>query len=347
MEELNKNLVCRDCLEIWEGKSWIRKNGRRDYRCVCGSKRKPIKCDSPLKEKNNYSSYGDLTKDDLIKGLCEVRSEDIKLSNNRNSKTKKILVLSDLHCGQKSGLTPPGWFCNKSNKKRRAIQEESWNWFSNKVDEIGSVDVLVVNGDAIDGKGSRSGGTELITSDLFKQVKIAERCINEVNFNSVFFTFGTQYHVSSDGDDFETALAEKYNATIKDHLWLDVNGCTFDFKHKLGSSSILQGRTTALLKEYMWNREWCKNGAAPKADVFVRSHVHYCNSVTDYDSFFCITTPALQVADTKFGGRICTGTVDFGCVLFEIPENYSGINDLGVRVFKHNLESMKSKSILI
>ena len=261
--------------------------------------------------------------------------------------TKKLLIISDLHCGHKSGLTPPEWFCNESNKNRRRIQEESWSWFKETVNEIGFVDVVVSNGDNIDGKGFKSGGTELITSDLFKQIKITERCIDEIDFNKIFFTYGTTYHVSSNGDDFEISLADKFNTVIKDHLWLDINGCVFDFKHKVSSSSVFSGRATALLKEVLWNREWAATGESPKADVFIRSHVHYHTSVTDNNKYLAMSTPALQVADTKFGGRECSGVVDFGVILIEIPGDFKNVNDLNVKVHTKNLESIESKSIII
>ena len=324
-------LICKDCLRPFKeyGSWWTRRNGKIDYRCKCGSKHKPK----------------DVTKKEWQKYKEGFNYHEIE--NDNKGDTKRLLIIADLHCGHKSGLTPPEWFCNESNKKRRRIQEESWDWFKGTVNEIGFVDVVVANGDIIDGKGFKSGGTELITSDLFKQIKIAERCIDEIDFNKIFFTYGTTYHVSSNGDDFEVSLADKFNTVIKDHLWLDINGCVFDFKHKVSSSSVFSGRATALLKEVLWNREWAATGEAPKADVFIRSHVHYHTSVTDNNKYLAMSTPALQVADTKFGGRECSGVVDFGVILIEIPGDFKNVNDLNVRVYTKNLESMESKSIII
>lgn len=43
---MNKEkLICSDCKSVWEGGSWIRKNGKRDFRCKCGSKKKPLEQD--------------------------------------------------------------------------------------------------------------------------------------------------------------------------------------------------------------------------------------------------------------------------------------------------------------
>ena len=331
-----KNYYCSVCGSNWDeyGTQWKGSTGAY-FRCKkCLSKRKPV-------HKKDIDSFSM-----LFESLKRVKEKRINTKQPENS-FKKILVISDLHCGSRSGLTPPNWLSSLSDSKRRQTQQETWDWFVEIINEIGEVDCLVVNGDCIDGKGTKSGGTELITSDLFKQIEIAKKCINHIDFNNIFFTYGTNYHCSSNGDDFEVSLAKYYSTQIKDHLWLDVNGCIFDFKHKIQSSSVFNGRGTALLKEVQWNREWSEFGDTPKSNVLVRSHVHYCSSVSDYSSYLAMTTPALQVANTKFGGRECSGTIDFGCILFTVPEDYKNVNDINVRVFTKNFETMKSKSIKI
>ena len=315
-------LICGNCKKDWSlvGRVYHRHDtNKRDFYCTnCFNKRRPI----------------------------EITNEQSCVVDTSQQKTK-ILVIADLHCGHKSGLTPPEWWVNPINTKRYDIQKECWEFFIKTIQNIGFVDVLVVNGDAIDGKGKRSGGSELITSDLFKQVKIAKSCINKINFNKMYMTYGTPYHVGTDGDDFELNIAESFDGVIKDHLWLDVNGCVFDFKHKIGGSTILQSRVGALIKEYMWNTEWHNINGAPKAQVFIRSHVHYHMSVKDPNSFLGMTTPALQAPDTKYGGRQCSGTVHFGMILFEIPKDYVDVDDIRFTVYKKHLESTRSESIKI
>ena len=331
-------LVCPVCNNNWidNGNQWVRDNGKCDYRCSnCGSKRKPVEI---VLGSSNF-----VTVDNPEKVICNALPELKK----KVKKIKKVLFIGDTHCGHKSGLTPPEWFVNPHNKKRYAIQKESWEWFSETINKIGPVDACVCNGDMIDGKGKRSGGSELITSDLFKQVKIAKRCLESIDTDTFYFTYGTDYHVGNDGDDFELSLAEEFYAPIKDHLWLDVNGCVFDIKHKISGSSVLQSRVGALIKEYLWNREWNNINGAPKADVFIRSHVHYHMSVKDPNSFLGMTLPALQVADTKFGGRQCSGTVHYGMVLFEVPWDYTDVDDLKFTVYKKHLKSTESKSIIV
>ena len=62
---------------------------------------------------------------------------------------------------------------------------------------------------------------------------------------------------------------------------------------------------------------WAERGEYPKADVLIRSHVHYYDFDGDFD-WLGMTTPALQGYGSKFGGRKCTGTVDVGLVYFDV-----------------------------
>ena len=186
--------------------------------------------------------------------------------------------------------------------------------------ELQPIDLLIVNGDAIDGKGHRSGGTEQITSDLGEQATMAMQCINEANAKKVFMTYGTSYHVAADGEDIEQYIAMRIGAQIGGHIFPEVNGLVFDVKHHVGGSSTPYSRGTAVSKEKMWNMYWSEIEGAPKAFVFLRSHVHYFNFCGD-DDYLAMTLPALQGFGNKYGSRRCSGIVKYGMVYFDINDN--------------------------
>ncbi len=335
-------LICRDCGADWNefGNAWKRSGSNKiDYRCSkCRSKLVPKLEENPVIEDSFCGEHENrIVGGQIFKGV----------GGETKGATKKLLIISDLHSGHLAGLTPPEYRVNPYDQKHFDLQKECWEFYSGTLKDVGHVDVVVCNGDAIDGKGSRSGGSEQITTDLLKQSEIAIRCIDEINFDKLYLTHGTPYHAGTNGEDFEEVISKHFNGVIKDHLWLDINGCIFDFKHKIGGSSVLSSRVGALIKEYQWNQEWAKLGSAPNADVFIRSHVHYHMSVSDPFSFYAMTTPALQAPDTKYGGRQCSGTVHFGLTLIEIPTIYNKIDDLNIKVFKKVLESSSSRSIVV
>jgi hypothetical protein len=259
---------------------------------------------------------------------------------------KKILCIGDLHCGHFGGLTPPEfWWSSERNNQISDMQRETWACYKDMLDEIGEVDVAIVNGDLIDGKGNRSGSTELVTADLNEQIKMACRCIEQIKCKHVYLTYGTPYHTSSgSGEDMEQIVANYLGYGIKSHLKLKVDGVVFDVRHDVNSSAVPYARNTALAKTAVWDRlnkirEEDYDLACNKT-VYVRSHVHYYNYCGDYTGL-ALTLPALQTSFTKFGKRRCVGTTDWGGVLIEV-ENGEILNH---KPYLYTIHSSKDELI--
>jgi hypothetical protein len=235
---------------------------------------------------------------------------------------KRVAIISDLHCGHRAGLTHPSyWYTEGSSTTRdnfAKIQRGLWQWYAKAVSELQPVDLLVVNGDAIDGKAEKSGGSELITADRDEQVEIACEAIKLWNAKKIIIIEGTPYHTGKE-ESWESVLADKLGAMHwRAHEWVDVEGTIFDFRHKIGSSSIPHGRFTPSQRASLWNALWAERGIQPKANIIVRSHVHYFTAGQDSQRL-SITTPALQT-HSKFGSRECDGTNDIGFITFDIDK---------------------------
>ena len=234
---------------------------------------------------------------------------------------KKVVIVSDLHCGHRAGLTPPEWqyselSSSETRKQFASMQKMIWQWYMSRVQAIGQPDLLICNGDAIDGKGKRSGGSEIFEGDLMHQAEIATFCLQQWQAKKIMMTYGTPYH-TGEGEDFELVIADQLNAEIKSHLFIDVEGVILDVKHKIGGSSIPHGRHTAINREALWNMIWADRDIQPNADIVIRSHVHYY-TYSENIGKACITTPALQGFGSKYGSRQCSGTVDIGLIELNI-----------------------------
>ena len=237
---------------------------------------------------------------------------------------RRIVVMGDLHCGALGGITPQGWFADGDEKPHlRKLQEEMWREYRILARENSEPDILIINGDTIDGNGYRSGGTEQVTTDRLEQCDMAIKAIQQFNAKKILMTYGTGYH-TGDGEDFENVIAEKLDAEIHNHLIADIDGVVFDVKHHVGGSSVPHGRHTAVAKEKLWGELWAKNESRSGGDVIIRSHVHYfayCGGFLGNKQWLGMTLPALQApAFNKYGGRRCSGTVDWGLVSFEVTE---------------------------
>ena len=177
-------------------------------------------------------------------------------------KSKRILIITDTHCGHRSGLTPPPWQFGeytKSGTKRNkwgVIQREGWKGFCDVLKRRGPFDYCFDMGDSIDGPGKRSGGTELITADCHEQAEIAVACRDKIRLHAnkgykIIGVHGTAYH-TGDAEDFDSIVADHAGYhKMGSHESVSVYGTVFDLKHHLGSSGIPHGRHTAAAKENM------------------------------------------------------------------------------------------------
>lgn len=229
---------------------------------------------------------------------------------------KRILILSDLHCGHAVGLTHPGFnpkyddpFLNIDTEYRAML----YDWTIKEIRNLGKIDLTVHNGDALEGKGHKSGSTEIIETDRNEQVNMAKSFLEIIDTKEMRLTYGTGYHVGTE-EDFEDNLANRLGIPKpKAVLNFEVNGLVFNFKHKVGGSQVPHGRLTAQLRDQVWNKLWAARGEFPEAAVQVRSHNHYFVYGGTFETL-CIGSPALQGYGSKFGSRIMSGTVDFGFI---------------------------------
>lgn len=133
---------------------------------------------------------------------------------------KHIEATGDWHCGHVVGLTPPQWWQHEKSlhgKDQRTI----WNAWQSMRKNVPRPDLLIINGDAIDGRGDKSGGTEQITTDREEQCDMAEEIIKIINPKSVRMTYGTGYHTGNH-EDWEHVLAKRIGADdIGSNLWID------------------------------------------------------------------------------------------------------------------------------
>jgi len=239
----------------------------------------------------------------------------------------RLICIADLHCGNRAGLTPPNYQRFKTSKdhilqKFSAIQTEGWRWYQSKARQYNAPDILVLNGDGIDGRGERSGGVELITLDRNEQIEMALECIRIWNAKHIVIVRGTPYH-AGEFESWEDLIARELNCKVGDHEWIEVEGVVFDFKHFIGGSIVPYGRKTAISRDELWNLIWAEEGYQPRADWIVRSHVHYCEwggRIVGKKEVNVMITPALQAMGSRYGARQCSGIVHFGFVGWDIND---------------------------
>jgi hypothetical protein len=237
---------------------------------------------------------------------------------------KRIVIISDLHCGHEVGLTPPRWdpavgkvYLDRTKiEKFSKIREQCWNFYATTIAKLQPIYALIVNGDCIDGRGDKSGGTEEFELNRDRQCSMAMECIQLAKAKQIHMTYGTPYH-TGDKEDWENIIAERIGAQIGAETTINVNGLLFNFKHHVGSSGVPTGRFNSIARDGLWNDLWSLKKGVEPVDIIVRSHTHY-HVYCGYDGRLGIITPALQGMGSKFGSRRCSGTVDFGLIHFDV-----------------------------
>jgi hypothetical protein len=238
--------------------------------------------------------------------------------SNRNIKYR-ILLNGDFHCGHNVGLTPPEYHYNLDRPGKEAyakFQRETYWWYYNRINSLKPFYAAVYNGDLIDGRGERSGSTELVETDRFLQCDMAVKLIRLAGAPRNYLTYGTPYHTGQI-EDFERKIASDVRGYIDSEVNFEIDGVVFNIKHQTTGSSVPHGNATAPLKSALWTDAWADMDDRPRANYVVRSHAHTHVVVGDHRRMV-VVLPALQGAGSKFGTRRCEKIVHFGLCYVDI-----------------------------
>jgi len=229
------------------------------------------------------------------------------------AKLRKILVLSDTHCGSVFGLCPPVYQApDGAHYDANKIQKWMWNkWlhFTNKWLPSMMNDepfVLVLNGDLID--GAHHGATEVIHPDPFTHTRLAYHILLDLvdRADKTFLVRGTECHTTGS----ETLLGEMLGASpcpaTNDPCWeqlsLQINGTLCSFKHHIGTSMRQwtegSGLSTALSLELA-----IANHLGHEApSVIIRSHRHKYGMFENGAQLIAVTPPWQMM--TRYAKRV-------------------------------------------
>lgn len=235
-------------------------------------------------------------------------------------KPLRIVTLADLHIGHLAALTEPIYWLPEDTPLGR-LQRELWALWEGLVQQLRRPDWLFCLGDAIEGKGAKSGGTELILPDRHEQARSAARILAMMKPARVVMVHGTPYH-TGDSEDFETVTCDNLNALgipseIHSQPFVQVASVVFHLKHKVGGSSIPHGVHTAPAREAVYHELQAAERDWPRARVILRGHTHeysYCGTAHR----LAMILPALKAAHDKYGSRQVAKPVDWGLVSWEI-----------------------------
>src|SRR6266568_4957347 len=263
---------------------------------------------------------------------------------------KSGIVISDMHVGSIYGLHPPR-FVSADDRQVPQNPGQHYTWacwmdFANKAKEFGP-DVVVFNGDAIDGKQQLQHATEALLPALVDQKAAAIESLRflqeRIPRAKWYFTQGTEYHDSKGAEALED-IAAALNATkyvgagpgryTREVLDLELEGTVCNFAHHI-SPTMGFYRATAADREGQWSAMAAKDASkgVPKADACFRSHVHYFVHV-EHASKHIVVVPCWQL-QTRFMRKnsVYRMLPDLGGVMFTVDGSAkkSGDDPISIR----------------
>ena len=234
----------------------------------------------------------------------------------------RIVILSDLHCGHQWAICHPN-FETHSLDDAAKVRKQLWKWFDSEIAKLSPIDVLVVNGDAIDGDGYRNSGIEQLTTDRNKQSENAAAIIKHLKAKEIYLVKGTRAHTGL-AEDFEETLAKLVKPiAIETELHLTKRGTVLNFKHKGSASANPHAMSPAMARAAVWDELKAVRGIKPgdkPADITIRSHIHtYYNLADEFTEI--ITTPALQYL-SDYGARNFEGWTTVGFIVIDVYDDH-------------------------
>ena len=222
-------------------------------------------------------------------------------------KTYIAALLADIHVGSMFAPWPQGFVDSRGaarylNPGQQYI-ERIWN---EGLKVCPPLDLLIINGDVIDGEQYRQEKRYLLEPNIEWQAKAAKVLLKPWvdklrPSGSLYWTRGTKYHESG-GSAWVDDMAQKLGAVPNkagEHTWfwrnMDIDGVKLDVAHR--QSFYIRYRSTPLERELEFDVLVAdlKKGSA---DLVVRSHVHRFHTVC-VDLRQGVSTPGWQI-QTEF-----------------------------------------------
>ena len=245
-------------------------------------------------------------------------------------KPYRILIVSDLHVGSSTAICSERPVISDlgTTYNPNALQKQFLRAWKDMIKDLdGPIDLLVVNGECIDGANVKQVGQQSWSTNLEDQMNDAKKLIEMIPYKEVMLLRGSNYHDQIDGTNFEEIMASKLRNVVKYRAYggqgstdyfafVEIHGKIFNFTHHIGYSKAESNRTGALAKEMKGMH--FQHDTLGRADVFIRSHAHYFVHVEFANTHGCIT-PAWKFPDAHLFRGGLSGTVpDIGAVGFNV-----------------------------
>lgn len=249
-------------------------------------------------------------------------------------KDKTILVINDIHVGSEHAICSESPIANGHKKRPNRLQRKllkGWKQCIKMIDN--PPDIIVVNGEPIDGNNKKGYSKELWAQELTDQVRDFVKLFDMLPLKrdksgrvltKVYMTRGSSYHVDIEGTPIEEFVGDFIGAELIDglrasyHIPLNVNGKLLSFAHETGFSRNYPARGNKLAQE--WTTHAASVNKRDRWDYSIRAHIHQINERGFGPKWRGITCPCWKynVGDYFERHGPSTTPVDIGMTLLTV-----------------------------
>ena len=248
-------------------------------------------------------------------------------------KPYRILVISDLHVGSITSVCSEHPVISDLGTRHNptSLQKALFRAWKQMIKDLKHpIDLLVINGECVDGANVKQIGQQSWTTNVNDQMEDAKKLIEMIPYRKVMLLRGSNYHDQIDGTNFEEIMAGKLrNVQVyrayggqgrTDYLaFVEIHGKIFNFTHHIGWSRGEANRSGGIAKE-MKGMHFIHDTLG-RTDVSVRSHAHYFVHV-EFANTHGVITPAWKFPDAHLFRGGLSGTVpDIGGIVFNVYTN--------------------------
>lgn len=250
----------------------------------------------------------------------------------RSKSSKSIVVVSDIHTGDNHAV------CSKSpeitdsenytpNKIQQTLLEcwkDAWK------DLVQKPNIIVVNGEPVNGSNRKSMGSGVWSTSLVDQIRDFKKLMKFApKSDRLAFVRGSGYHVTVDGaTPIEEIVAEELQADryrafggsgfTDEEVTVEMHNKYFNFTHHVGFAQWAMYRPTSLAREMV--KMHFEQGKRQHTDVTIRSHVHYYVEIR-FPHTLGFTTPAWKLPDSFMYRRGIPSIPDIGLMEVIVETN--------------------------
>ena len=237
---------------------------------------------------------------------------------------KVMIAIGDTHLGSDGAIMPlevnsEDW-CEGRNRRYfpNQIQKDIYKRWEMMVEDAPRPDILVMNGDLVEGKNYKENGVGCWTTDSMLQARALAELVGMMKPRKIIATSGSPYHSDSNPNVDKLATEMCGGTFMGGYANININGKRIYAQHKVSvSKSSWQYRSTPLGRALVLAA--LNEDDMGHYDIVLKSHAHYF-CYCGFSNSLGMILPGWKSTDNFLNTNIEFGNSALGYVRFDFAD---------------------------